>query len=189
MNMRLALAGTVALAALLAWATTSPKPAELRNVRTGVQHPIKKSAITPRATYQFILPDKTLTPGAVRTTSKSEICSHGTRELRLYNTDRRKARQREDHILERYGVLGALPIPVAGHTQNFQFDHLIPLGIGGADDDRNLWPQPYPDAKLKDKLEWRIRDLVCREGADVVTLQREIATNWGAAYKKYVGSE
>jgi hypothetical protein len=42
-------------------------------------------------------------------------------------------------------------------------DHLIPLGIGGADTDNNLWPQPKEEAELKDKLEWRMRDMVCKE--------------------------
>jgi phage pi2 protein 07 len=69
-------------------------------------------------------------------------------------------------------------------------DHLIPLGIGGADDESNLWPQPYDEAILKDKLEWHMRDLVCKENvrspAQIEKLQQEIRTNWWDAYKKYV---
>ena len=36
----------------------------------------------------------------------------------------------------------------------YEFDHLIPLSIGGANDVLNLWPEPIADAKLKDDLEF-----------------------------------
>ena len=31
--------------------------------------------------------------------------------------------------------------------------------------------------------------MICKENADIPTLQREIATDWIAAYKKYVAAE
>jgi hypothetical protein len=116
----------------------------------------------------------------VRTTDKNEICSHGTRELRLYNQDRDQARERYVHILQHYnsGTYGRTPV---------QLDHLIPLGIGGADEENNLWPQPKDEALLKDRLEFRMRDMVCKEGYPIGKLQEEIRTNWWDAYKKYVG--
>jgi hypothetical protein len=137
------------------------------------------------------LPNPKLTPGSVRTTDANEICSHGTRELRLYNQDRERARERYVHVLRSYNDRG-----VGVHTsgmetpKHHQLDHLVPLGIGGADDESNLWPQPYDEAILKDKLEWRMRDLVCKENvrspAQIEKLQQEIRTNWWDAYKKYV---
>ena len=33
-------------------------------------------------------------------------------------------------------------LPKCGPHPDYEIDHLIPLGIGGADDDANLWPQP-----------------------------------------------
>jgi hypothetical protein len=40
-----------------------------------------------------------------------------------------------------------------------EIDHLVPRSIGGADDVRNLWPEPYYNgtwtATIKDKLEAR----------------------------------
>jgi hypothetical protein len=85
------------------------------------------------------------------------------------------------HVLRSYGVNA-----ISAKTNKSQLDHLVPLGIGGADDESNLWPQPYDEAILKDKLEWRMRDLVCKENVPVEKLQQEIRTNWWDAYKKYV---
>ena len=35
----------------------------------------------------------------------------------------------------------------------YEFDHLIPLSIGGSNNPCNIWPQPIRQAKIKDKLE------------------------------------
>jgi hypothetical protein len=65
--------------------------------------------------------------------------------------------------------------------------------LGGVDDIHNLWPQPYRvptwNARAKDALEERLHQLVCARRLDLPTAQREIATDWIAAYKKYVPTE
>lgn len=38
---------------------------------------------------------------------------------------------------------------------------------------------------MKDALEDRLREMVCDGSLDLMEAQREIATNWIAAYKKY----
>lgn len=126
-----------------------------------------------------IVPDPTLTPGAVRTVDVGEICSTGTRELRHWS------RERDDHIMAEYG----LP---AGPHPGFEIDHLIPLGIGGADDDRNLWPEPRRsvepvwNAEAKDRLEWRLRELICSGQLDVREAQEAIAGDWTEAYGRFI---
>jgi hypothetical protein len=126
-----------------------------------------------------IVPDPTLTPGAVRTTDVGDICSHGTRELRHWS------RERDDRILEEYGL------PLGPHPQ-FEVDHLIPLCLGGADDDRNLWPEPRRSiepiwsAERKDELEARMCSLVCSGELDVREAQREISEDWTEAYRKFI---
>jgi hypothetical protein len=101
-----------------------------------------------------ILPNHALTPGMVRTVDVEEICSSGTRELRRWS------RERDDRILAEYGL------PEGPHP-NWEIDHSIPLGIGGSDEDSNEWPQPRRsiepvfNAELKDRLEYRLRQLVC----------------------------
>lgn len=75
------------------------------------------------------------------------------------------------------------------HPQEYEVDHLITPELGGTDDIRNLWPQPYSatqwNARVKDELENRLRELVCDGKLDLPTAQRDIATNWIAAYQKY----
>ena len=126
-----------------------------------------------------ILPDPEITPGAVRTTDVGEICSAGTKQLRHWD------RARDDHIMAEYG----LP---SGPHPDYEVDHLIPLGIGGADDDRNLWPEPRRSieqqwsAEVKDRLEWKLRELICSGQLDVAEAQKAIAEDWVESYHRFV---
>ena len=126
-----------------------------------------------------IVPDPLLTPGTVRTTDSAEICSHGTRELRHWS------RERDDRIMAEYGL-------APGPHPDFEVDHLIPLGIGGADADANLWPEPRRsiepvwNAEAKDRLEWKLRELVCDGKIPVSEAQRTIAQDWTEAYGRFI---
>ena len=125
-----------------------------------------------------ILPDPTITPGASRTTDVGKICSHGTRELRRWD------RARDDRVMREYGLR-------SGPHPDFEVDHLIPLGIGGADSQENLWPEPRRslepqwNAEAKDRLEGRLRDLICSGQLDVREAQRAVAEDWTAAYARF----
>jgi hypothetical protein len=53
---------------------------------------------------------------------------------------------------------------------------------------RNLWPHSHStvwSARVKDALEDRLREMVCEGDLDLTEAQREIATDWISAYKKY----
>jgi hypothetical protein len=66
-------------------------------------------------------------------------------------------------------------------------DHLISRELGGADNVRNLWPQPYTgpwNARDKDRLENRLHREVCHEGLPLAEAQRMIATDWISAYRR-----
>lgn len=72
-----------------------------------------------------------------------------------------------------------------------ELDHLVPISLGGATSTANLWPEMWdgPEgAHVKDRLEERLLSLVCRGQVSLVTAQHEIATDWLAAYRKYVGA-
>jgi hypothetical protein len=81
-----------------------------------------------------------------------------------------------------YGMPGADP-------NAYEVDYLITPALGGADDIGNLWPQSYRatiwNARVKDALEDRLHDLVCRGDLDLPTAQHEISSDWIGAYKKY----
>ena len=68
-----------------------------------------------------------------------------------------------------------------GPHPDYEIDHLVPLGIGGADADANLWPEPRRtiepvwNAEAKDRLEWKLRDLVCSGQLDVIEAQSQLA--------------
>jgi hypothetical protein len=107
-----------------------------------------------------IIPDPTLTPGAVRTIDVAQICVNGTAGVRHWS------RERDDRIMAEYGLK-------PGPHPDFEIDHLVPLGIGGSDDDRNLWPEPRRqlarvwNAERKDELEWKLRELACNGSLDI----------------------
>ena len=85
-------------------------------------------------------------------------------------------------VFQEYGIVNA-------HASDYEIDYLIAPGLGGAEDIRNLWPEPYTartwNAHVKDALEERLHEMVCAGELDLSTAQRDIATDWIAAYKKY----
>jgi hypothetical protein len=85
-------------------------------------------------------------------------------------------------VFREYGIPSARP-------DDYEVDYLIAPGLGGAEDIHNLWPEPYTsrtwNAHVKDALEERLHEMVCDGELDLPTAQRDIATDWIAAYKKY----
>jgi hypothetical protein len=126
-----------------------------------------------------VRPDKNLTGGSVRTPDRLAACGHAKENRGPMFAARR------DEILRRYG----LP---AGTHPDYEIDHLIPLCLGGSDDPSNLWPQPRRsieetwNAEAKDRLEHLMCDMVCAGQIDIATAQAAFATDWIAAYQKYV---
>lgn len=92
---------------------------------------------------------------------------------------------------QREKVLAEYGIPAA-QAGDYEVDYLITPGLGGNDDIRNLWPEPYHtanwNAHVKDALEERLHEMVCSHQLDLETAQKAIATDWIAAYQKYVWS-
>ena len=127
-----------------------------------------------------ILPDPRLTPGAILTTDRSVVCRQG-----YSKTARRAGVDLKQTVYARYRLSKK-----GGH---YEMDHLVPFSIGGADVVENLWPQSHDtqpwNADVKDRLEWKLLSLVCRGELPMAQAQREIATNWIEAYKKYCQTE
>lgn len=122
------------------------------------------------------MPDPNLTPGAVLPVTREDVCGEGAVEgVRIIPaTIARK-------VFAAYGI--DAPEPRA-----YEVDYLITPALGGADNVRNFWPQPYDavwNAHTKDALEDHLRGLVCAGQVDLSTAQQDIAHDWIAAYKKY----
>jgi hypothetical protein len=119
-------------------------------------------------------PRNSLTPGETRAITIGDVC-RGESGARVIPVSLRQK------VFSEYGIDNARP-------NSYEVDYLITPELGGAESIRNLWPEPYStvwNAHVKDALEDRLHDLVCQGKVDLATAQREIATDWIAAYKKY----
>jgi len=71
----------------------------------------------------------------------------------------------------------------------YELDYLITPALGGSDNIRNFWPQPYGstvwNAHVKDALEDHLHRLVCQGEIDLATAQQDISRDWVVAYKRY----
>lgn len=125
----------------------------------------------------WAVPDRSLTPGATREVTMNEVCSMAHEEV-----IREVPVVLQQQVFQEYGIVNA-------RAEDYEIDYLITPGLGGADDIRNLWPEPYRstawNARVKDTLEERLHEMVCAGQLDLPTAQRDIATDWIAAYKKY----
>ena len=78
-------------------------------------------------------------------------------------------------------------------ADEYELDALITPELGGTTDARNLWPQRYASAvwhaRVKDELEHRLAADVCAGRVALEQAQRDIATDWIAAYRRYFRSE
>ncbi len=121
-----------------------------------------------------LLPDPIETPGDVLTTDATTVCKpHYTETVR--------------HVTEGvkhqvYLAYGKKPKPKVC----CEVDHFIPLELGGSNDFRNLWPEPYlprPGAREKDVVENWLHAQVCKAGTmTLAEAQEKIRTDWYAVY-------
>jgi hypothetical protein len=122
-------------------------------------------------------PDRSLTPGATRNATVSDICSMPHEEV----VGEVSTLLRQE-VFQKYGIVNA-------RSGDYEIDYLITPGLGGVEDIHNLWPEPYTsrtwNAHVKDALEERLHEMVCAGKIDLSTAQRDIATDWISAYKKY----
>lgn len=61
----------------------------------------------------------------------------------------------------------------------YEEDHLVPLALGGAPrDERNLWPEPIAQARIKDVDESRLHRDVCAGRVGLDSARLEIYAKW-----------
>lgn len=82
------------------------------------------------------------------------------------------------HVAEAYGI-------PEESWDLYEFDHLIPRSLGGADVEANLWPQLWVYAHRKDALELRLSKLVCNGTISLHTARKAITQDWEAADQRW----
>lgn len=128
-------AAIVAMALLAACATTAaPTP-------------------TTTPTMASAVPSYLLNPAVTPTTIMRTICVTGwTATIRppaAYTTALKIEQLAAEHAADQ-------------NPADYEEDHLVPLELGGAPrEPRNLWPQPWSDARTKDRQENALRADVC----------------------------
>src|SRR5437660_6248822 len=134
---------------------------------------------TPKATYRnhdkALLPDPKVTPGVMSSLSKDVVCS-----TKWGQDARHVTPEMKDRVCVSYG----LKPHCYGHT-TYEIDHLVSRELGGIDDIKNLWPQPYfqhPGAHEKDTVENWLHKQVCLGKISLPDAQRQIATDWYQVY-------
>jgi len=124
------------------------------------------------------LPNRRLTPGVALSVGAAQIC-----RPRYASSVRNVPESEKEAAYARYRVPH---VPYA-----HEVDHLVSLELGGSNNIRNLWPEPYAGrwgARTKDVLENRLHDLVCAGRLRLGFAQRIEARNWVAAYRRYAAA-
>jgi hypothetical protein len=128
-----------------------------------------------------VVPRRNLTPGETIFATLPDVCAPDFPTETTITVPVSLQRR----VFARYGLTHPSP-------QDFQVDFLITPDLGGAMSMRNLWPEPYGavmwNARVKDRLEMKLKTMVCGGTLDLPTAQHDLATNWIAAYKKYLGN-
>jgi hypothetical protein len=127
------------------------------------------------------LPDPKLTPGDTFPNVTADILSQPgyTKSVRDVPESER------ERVFSEYGVIHHA-------SGEYEVDHLIPLELGGSNDIKNLWPEPYHgawNAHVKDRLEDKLHSMVADHQIALGEAQKEIAADWITAYKRYVVGE
>ena len=123
------------------------------------------------------LPDPLCTPGATNPdvtpdTLYSTICNQG------YSASVRPPKE----VTSTEKPSNAAAYGYDGSLADVEYDHLIPLALGGdPNDPRNLWVEPGASPNPKDDVEFRLIQLVCRRQVSLADAQAAIAADWTTA--------
>lgn len=124
-----------------------------------------------------LLPNPSLTPGATRPVAIADLCAANHDEVIRSVSD-----TVEQKVFQEYGIRDR-------HLEKYEVDYLITPGLGGTDDIKNLWPEPRYNTRwnsfVKDQLEDYLHQSVCGGKLSLEAAQKDVASDWISAYKKY----
>lgn len=134
-----------------------------------------------------LLPNFFMTPGAV----VPNMTLHKLCHTKWGKDARHVTAAMKRQVFANYGLIGNTdPACIRdSHGRRCEVDHLISRELGGADDMKNLWPQPYGsqpwNAVRKDCVETRLHKEVCARHITLKQAQEAIRFDWTAAYLRY----
>jgi len=120
-------------------------------------------------------PDPNLTPGDVFPgVTAQEVCVSGySKSVRSVSSTEKAA------VYQRYGI--------SNTPGQHEVDHFISLELGGSNDLKNLWPEPYepkPGAHEKDAVENALHGEVCNGRMTLSQAQSIISQDWYVYYRE-----
>jgi hypothetical protein len=174
---QLVTAGLVILAILAALAAGG--------VIAGASSPGPSAPLSPVARHSGChihgsLPDRACTPGARFTTvTTARVCTSGySRSVRHVSYS------------EKSSVYAAYGMGRHFNGHNGEVDHLVPLELGGSNDQSNLWPETASGtygSHQKDRLENELHYRLCGGQLALRRAQQLIAGDWVKAYRSAFG--
>lgn len=130
------------------------------------------------------VPDRRCSPGAYSTRlTKAVICSSSFRKRRTPRISRAK----------KFAVEREYGLPTGRFRRALEIDHIVPLRLGGSNSLANLFPEEYafanhsPGYVVKNRLDTRLRSLVCAGRIGLRDAQRRIAADWKNLYRAVFG--
>jgi hypothetical protein len=141
---------------------------------TGVQLP---DFVMPLIKGGISRPDSKLTPGDVTTTDATTVCAlppHGVRNPISFSMQT--------------AVFGEYGYTTPAQQHKYILDYLVPWDLGGALDEANIWPAAVRGTGFYEKIQTDsvLRELVCRRALSLRQAQRDLETDWYAAWLRYV---
>jgi hypothetical protein len=122
------------------------------------------------------LNDLAATPGATTGMTAAQLCAKDFRTGTVRNVTEATKRA----ACAAYGIAKADCVGT-----KVEIDHAISLELGGSNDLKNLWPEPYlpkPGAREKDQVEDALHRQACAGTITLQQAQKEIVTDWYAVY-------
>ena len=119
-------------------------------------------------------PDPHCTPGAL-----NPAVTQGTVEQTICKDGWTATVRPPESVTEAEKAASMAAYGDAGPPSGYEYDHLLPLSLGGAvNDARNLWPEPGASPNPKDAIENELRATVCDGQITLAQAQHAITTNW-----------
>lgn len=129
-----------------------------------------------------MVPIDEFTPGVVASTDPAEVC--GIVGGITYSERHRATRYDKSHSMMVYGLDVTRP-------DKYEYDHRIPLCVGGADVPDNMWPQPlagHMNAHDKYELEkWACRAVCLEHSISLPDAQAMFFGDWRDAFNRVFG--